>query len=208
MILFDLDGTLSDSNDIWEETDRAFLGRRGLAPTEEYSYTMGHSIFPVAAQFTKDYYGLDMTTQEIMDEWTAMARDAYRQVPLKPGAAEFLAQCHARGERMAMLTACVPDLCRSVLDHYSLNPYFEQVIFAMELNMEKRDGEIYRHTAKLLGVAPEACVFYEDAPANCVAAKAVGLTVVGVYDDFYHKYEPEMRQTCDRYIRSFEELLA
>lgn len=207
MKLFDLDGTLSLSNDIWEETDRAFLGRRGLEATEEYAYTVGHSIFPVAAQFTKDYYHLDMTCQEIMDEWTALAKGAYSHVPLKPGAAEFLAQCHAKGDRMAMLTACVPDLCRTVLANHNLGRYFEQVIFALDLGLEKRNPEIYHRAAALLGVAPSDCAFYEDAPANCVAAKSVGMTVVGVHDAFYRKYEEEMRKTCDKYIRSFEELL-
>ncbi len=207
MILFDLDGTLSDSNGLWEEIDLAFLSRRGLQSTEEYAHTVGHSIFPVAAQFTKDYYHLDMTPQEIMDEWMASARAAYRKVALKPGAAEFLAQCHATGERMSMLTACVPELCRTVLSRYGLGRYFEQVIFAQELAMEKRNPEVYPHAAALLGVSPADCTFYEDAPANCAAAKSVGMTVVGVYDHFYRRYEGDMRQTCDRYIRSFEELL-
>lgn len=207
MKLFDLDGTLSDSNGIWVDVDLAFLSRRGLEATDEYSHTVGHSIFPVAAQFTKDYYKLDMTPQAIMDEWMALAGDAYRHVPLKPGAAEFLARCHAEGEPMAMLTACVPELCRTVLARYSLEKYFQKVIFAQDMEMEKRNPLVYEQAAALLGVAPDACIFYEDAPANCAAAKSLGMTVVGVHDPFYARYEHEMRQTCDRYIESFEELL-
>lgn len=49
MKLFDLDGTLIDSNGIWVDVDLRFLGRHGLTPTEEYTYAVGHSIFPVAA---------------------------------------------------------------------------------------------------------------------------------------------------------------
>ena len=56
MYLFDFDGTLVDSNGVWVEIDNGFLARRGLTPTREYSDTVGHSIFPIAAQFTKDYY--------------------------------------------------------------------------------------------------------------------------------------------------------
>ena len=69
MRLFDFDGTLVDSNGVWEEIDRAFLARRGLSPTREYSEQMGHSIFPIAAQITKDFYHLDLTPQAIMAEW-------------------------------------------------------------------------------------------------------------------------------------------
>ena len=77
MILFDFDGTLVDSNGVWEEVDNTFLARRGLTPTQEYSEMVGHSIFPLAAQFTIDYYHLDTTPQAIMDEWTQLGREAY-----------------------------------------------------------------------------------------------------------------------------------
>ena len=55
LLLFDLDGTLIDSNGIWVEVDLAFLGRHGLTPTDEYAYTVGHSNFPGAAHYTRDY---------------------------------------------------------------------------------------------------------------------------------------------------------
>ncbi len=207
MNCFDLDGTLIDSNGIWEDIDHQFLGRHGLTPTEEYNHVVGHSIFPIAAAYTRDYYGLDMTAQEIMDEWLDMARDEYARVPLKPGIPAFLDQCRARGERMCLVTACVPELCRVALARHGLAGYFEDVIFAQELGREKRDPEVYRIAARRLGVSPADCTLYEDAPANCAAAIEAGMAVVGVYDRYYAKYEPEMRQTCTRYIQSFTDLL-
>ena len=109
---------------------------------------------------------------------------------------------------MAMLTACVPELCRVVLNRYGLEGYFQQVIFAQELGLEKRNPQVYRETAALLGVKPHDLTFYDDAPANCAAAKTLGMRVVGVHDPFYARFEQEMRSTCDRYIESFEELLS
>lgn len=208
MILFDLDGTLLESNGIWVEVDLTFLKQHKLTYSEEYAYTVGHSIFPLAAQFTKDYYHLDLTPGEIMDEWMLGAREAYAQAPLKPGAAEFLAQCAEGGETMALVTACVPELCKIALARHDLEKYFTSQIFAEELGIEKRNPRIYALAAERLGVDLKDCTFYEDAPANCVAAKAAGIaSVVGVYDLYYQKHEEEMRQTCDRYIRSFTELL-
>lgn len=207
MKIFDLDGTLSDSNGIWVDVDLEFLKRRGLAPTEEYTHTVGHSIFPVSAQFTKDYYNLDMTPEDIMAEWLDLAGDAYQHVKLKAGAAEFLSKCHREGHPMAILTACIPDFCRVLLKRQGLEAYFRQVIFAHDLGLEKRDPQVYRQASTLLGVDPEDCTFYDDAPANCAAAKSIGMKVVGVYDSLYTKYEHEMRSTCDQYINSFKELL-
>ena len=207
MLLFDLDGTLIDSNGIWEDIDLAFLGRHGLTPTEEYAHTVGHSIFPVAAAFTRDYYHLDLTPEEIMDEWMAGARSAYAQVEMKPGALAFLERCRDKGESMALVTACVPELCRSALDRHGLTRYFSRVIYVQEMGLEKRNPKSFRLALEQLGVPGSACTMYEDSPGACEAAKAAGLTVVGVYDPFYAHYEDEMRSFCDRYIQSFTELL-
>lgn len=207
MLFFDLDGTLIDSNGIWEEIDRRFLLRHGLTPTEEYVHTVGHSIFPLAAQFTRDYFHLALTAREIMDEWLEGAGEAYAQVELKPGAAAFLELCRAAGKPMALLTACVPELCRIALARHGLEPYFKTLLFVQEMGLEKRNPEVYRRAAARLAVPPQACTLYEDAPHNCAAARSVGMRVVGVYDRFYAKYEGEMRRVCDRYLTDFRELL-
>lgn len=208
MRLFDFDGTLVDSNGVWEELDLRFLERHGLTPTREYSETVGHSIFPIAAQFTKDYYHLDLSPEEIMAEWMDMAWDAYaHHVPMKPGARAFLDRCRADGEELALVTACVPELCRAALARHELESYFPQIVYVQELGLEKRDPRAFALTLERLGAEASACTMYEDSPGGCASAKAAGLTVVGVYDPFYAGHEAEMRAVCDQYIRSFTELL-
>ena len=208
MDLFDFDGTLVDSNGVWVDVDNGFLARRGLTPTREYSDAVGHSIFPIAAQYTKDYYHLDMSPEEIMAEWLDMARDAYaHQVPLKPGAGEFLARRAGEGADMALVTACVPELCRAALARHGLERYFSAVVYVQELGVEKRDPRAFALTLERLGVRASDCTLYEDSPGACKAARDTGIAVVGVYDPFYAMYEAEMRQLCRRYIHSFARLL-
>ena len=206
--LFDFDGTLVDSNGVWVKVDNTFLERRGLKATQEYSETVGHSIFPIAAQYTKDYYHLSEDPEAIMAEWTELGRAAYaRQVPLKPGAGEYLARCRAAGERLVLFTACVPEFCRAAMERLGLTGYFERVIFVQELGVEKRDPRAFSLALEELGEEAAGCTLYEDSPGVCRTAKAAGLTVVGVHDPFYAHYGDEMRSFCDRYIQSFTELL-
>ena len=49
MLLFDMDGTLIDSNGIWKDVDTRFLEKRGLPYTQEYYEGVAHTIFPLAA---------------------------------------------------------------------------------------------------------------------------------------------------------------
>lgn len=208
MKLFDFDGTLVDSNGVWERIDLDFLGRHGLEPTEEYAHTVGHSIFPLAAQYTRDYYRLDMSAQAIMDEWLSLAWDEYaHRVPFKPGAEDFLRACRGRGEPMALVTACAPRLCRAALARLGLEGWFRDLIFVEELGLTKREPEAFPQILALLGAQAGACTLYEDSPGACAAAKEAGLTVVGVYDRFYAAYEDELRRVCDRFILDFTELL-
>lgn len=85
MLIFDLDGTLIDSNGVWVEVDKTFLGRRGVPYTEEYSAQVAHMILPNCAVFTKEYLHLQESCEEIIAEWMELAKDTYHSVALKPG---------------------------------------------------------------------------------------------------------------------------
>ena len=177
MYLFDLDGTLIDSNGIWAEVDRTFLARRGYPYTKEYYEGVAHTIFPLAAVFTKEYCHLSESTDEIMAEWMELAKNNYAHVALKPLVREYLEKLRAQGERMA------------------------------ELGMDKSDPAIFAKATELLGVTPQECIFFDDSVKSCRSAKASGMTVIGVYDPFFEGTKDEMPLVCDRFIRDFGEML-
>lgn len=208
MLFFDLDGTLLDSNGVWLQVDNDFLSRRGFTATPEYTFTVSHSIFPVAAQYTKDYCDLPDSPEEIMAEWRSMAYDAYAHtIPLKPGARELLEKLKARGERMALLTASLPDLCRAAIERHGLTSYFEGMFFSQEVGLEKKNPAVYPLAAQRFGVEPRDCVLFDDSPHNCAAARAAGFKVVGVFDGFFDNGWEDVVQNSHRAIKSLEELL-
>lgn len=94
---------------------------------------------------------------------------------------------------MALLTACVPELCRAALARHRLEGYFRQIIFVQELGLEKRNPEAFTRSLALLGAEAGDCTLFEDSPGACRAAQAVGIRAVGVFDPFYASYEAEMR---------------
>ncbi len=208
MYIFDLDGTITDTNSLWREVDAEFLGKRGFSPTPEYEKAVGSSIFPAAAQYTKDAYCLPDTVEDIMAEWERLAERHYRELaPLKPGVWEFLHQCKRQGLPMALFTACRPALCRAALDRFSLWELFDHVVFAEEIGLEKRDPKCFARLGEVLGMPLRGCVLFDDSVENCSAAARAGMDTVGVYDPYYAHRQAELKKVCGRYIRSFEELL-
>ena len=208
MLIFDLDGTLIDSNGVWVEVDKTFLERRGAPYTREYYEGVAHTILSNCAIFTKEYLHMEESCEEIIAEWMELAADKYgTQVPLKPHVKEYLDKCRDAGHRMAVFTACVPEHCRAAMARHGLEPYFERVIYAQELGVDKKSPAIFRKVAESLGVRPRECVLFDDSLSACKAAKAAGMTVVGVHDGWFSDTSVDMREVCDQYIRDFGELL-
>ena len=188
MLLFDMDGTLIDSNGIWKDVDTRFLEKRGLPYTQEYYEGVAHTIFPLAAKFTKEFCHLPGVTE-------------------KPGVRAYLEQMKNRGERMAVVTSAVPVHCRAALTHLGLLPYFERIFFAQELGTEKKYPALWEKVAAALGVSPADCTLFDDSVEAIRGAKAAGMHTVGVADPYFASTADEMARTCDRYISSFGELL-
>ena len=207
MFLFDMDGTLIDSNGIWKDVDRTFLARRGMPYTHAYYEGVAHTIFPLAAQFTKEYCHLEESCDEIMAEWMDLAQGMYAKVAVKPGVRAYLKQCKAEGRTMAVVTSAVPEHCLTALRHLDLEKYFQNITFAQELKLEQKDPAIWLAAAEKNGVRPEDCTVFDDSLAAWQGARAAKMRTVGVYDDYFAQDEREMRGFCDVYIRSFEELL-
>ncbi|MBQ9458514.1 MAG: HAD-IA family hydrolase [Oscillospiraceae bacterium] len=207
MYLFDLDGTLIDSNGIWADVDRTFLARRGMPYTKEYRDGMAHMIFPLAARFTKEYCGISDSCEDIMAEWMELARDSYSHVALKPCARELLQALREAGHRLAVFTSAVPAHCDAVLDVHGLRQYFDQIVYAHELGINKSSPEAFARAVTQLGEEPGNCILLDDSVRSCRAAKEAGLYVVGVYDKVFADVEQDMPSVCDRFIHSLSELL-
>ena len=99
------------------------------------------------------------------------------------------------------------DLQRAGALSHCPEKYFERIIFAQQLGLEKKQPELWLAAAKETNVRPEDCTIFDDSLAACWGARAAKMRVVGVYDGFFAQDEKEMRAFCDVYIKSFEELL-
>lgn len=209
MYLFDMDGTLIDSNDVWKDVDREFLARRGLPYTKAYYEGVAHTIFPLAAKFTKEFCNLPDSEEDIMAEWMEAAEHAYgNTIPLKPGVREFLSRCAGAGYEMYIYTSCEEPLCLAALAHHHLLPYFRDIFFVRKLNIEKSKPEGFLWVAEQMNTVPADVLFFDDSPVACQGACTAGMQVVACYDALFAQYRGELERSCTAYLTSFEDALA
>ena len=207
-VLFDLDGTLVDSMWMWPQIDVEFLGRFGYDCPGVLERAVEGMSFSETAAYFKERFSLPMTLEEIKECWSQMAMDKYRtQVPLKPGALEFLRYCKDQGIATGIATSNGRPIVDAVIEALQIGEYFQEVATACEVEKGKPEPDIYLEVARRLQVAPEDCLVFEDVPAGILAGKRAGMTVLAVEDDFSRELSGEKKALADGYICDYSELL-
>lgn len=206
--IFDLDGTLLDSMDVWNEIDRIFLSRRGISVPEDYLQVVAPMGFRRAAEYTVERFGLPESVDALIEEWDALAIEAYQtRVRLKPGAREYLLQLKRQGVRLAVATASREAYFVPALKNNGIYDCFEAFTSLAEVERGKGYPDIYWRAAEKIGTAPADCVVFEDILAGVRGAKAGGFYTVAVYDRHADADRLELERTADWCIRDFFQLL-
>ena len=127
-VLFDLDGTLVDSMWMWKDIDIEYLGRYEYElPSELQKEIEGMSLSETAVYF-KERFAIPESLEEIKSTWMDMARDKYtHEVPLKPGAREFLVWLRQQGIRTGIASSNGIELVETVLKAQGIREYLESV---------------------------------------------------------------------------------
>lgn len=205
--IFDLDGTLLDSNGVWEQIDRDVLERNGIFLTDREIKNAASMTYEEVLGFFCSK-GIKYTLEELKDEFDRMAIKAYSEtVMLKAGAGEYLKTLKLGGKRIALATASPERLYAPALRRCGSYGLFDAFCTADESGRSKDHPDIYLLAAKKLEVKPERCMVFEDIPAGILSAKKAGMYAAAVYDGYCPAEERYMRSIADIYITSFEELL-
>lgn len=207
-VIFDVDGTLLDSLDVWADSDRIFLESLGFSYDPSISDRMKSMHYISAAQLLIDEYHIDMPLDEVMNRIEDIVRDKYfHEVPVKPYALELISECRRQGIRMCAATSNLRALAEGALSSGKILPCLDFIITSDEVGSSKDDPEIFFRCAEKMGAAPcDTAVFEDSVHAASSAAKA-GFYTVGVFDRHYAAEFEELKKICSRTITSFEELI-
>jgi len=204
--IFDLDGTVLDSMDVWERIDIAFLGKRGIAVPKDYVARICAMSFTEAAAYTVERFGLAESVEEIVAEWNDMAVDEYSQhVRLKPHVLAYLQKLKADGVRLGVATGLPKVLYEPVLINNAIYDLFDAIASTEEVKRGKTFPDVFVLAAQKLHLPPQACIAFEDVPEGVKSAKAAGLVVYGVHDKYSESFRADIERIAEGYLVDFSE---
>ncbi len=203
-IIFDLDGTLIDSMNVWNDIDKEFFKTHDLPFEEDYQKEIGHKGLKEIAAYTKTRYNLKESEDEIISIWLDMAKEAYAyKIPLKEGVKSFLEYLQSKNIKMGIATSNSLELTELVLKHHDIYKYFSKVVTVNELKTNKGSPDIYLHISNSFGLTPNECIVFEDLLVGIKTAKKAGYKVVGVKEKSSLDKEKEIREIADLYISNY-----
>ena len=180
-LLFDLDGTLIDSMPAHQLAWIEWHRRHALTMDEP-------AFFAATAGRTNHEILLDMLpgrSPAEYDLWVDEKESLYREraaisLGLIAGAQDYLQQARSAGFRLAICTASTPKNMQLAFDKFGLDAWVDTITSPADGLRGKPHPDIFLEAGRRLGMAPEHCVVFEDAPLGIEAARRAGMPAVAL----------------------------
>ena len=179
-VLWDMDGTLVDTEPYWMATEVELAEEYGATwTTEDAKHLVGNSLL-TSGVYIRDTMGIPLSPEEIVERLLdGVVARVQHAVPWCPGARELLLGLKEAGVPCGLVTMSYQRFVAPILAHLPRET-FRVVVTGDQVDQGKPHPEPYLTAAAALGVEPEDCIAIEDSPTGATSAAAAGCQVVVV----------------------------
>ena len=204
-VVFDLDGVIVDSEQVWDEVRQNYTRAVGGTFIEEATRAMMGMSSPEWSRYMAESLGVPGTPEEINADIVALMLKRYGEAPpLIPGAVDAVRRIATRWP-LAIASSSNPELIEVVLQTAGIESLFETAVSSEEVARGKPAPDVYFEAARRLGVEPVRCAAVEDSHAGIRSAKAAGMRVVAVPNPHFPPDDAALAQ-ADVVLGSIAEL--
>jgi HAD superfamily hydrolase (TIGR01509 family) len=206
-VVFDMDGVLVDSEQLWDEVRQIYTREVGGVFTPEATHAMMGMSSPEWSRYMAEFLGVPGTPQQINADIVERMLARYGEdPPLIPGAVDAVRRIATRWP-LAIASSSNPELIEVVLRVAGIDGLFRTAVSSQEVARGKPAPDVYLEAARRLGVEPARCAAVEDSHAGIRSAKAAGMHVVAVPNPHFPPGDDTLAQ-ADVVLRSIDELTA
>lgn len=179
-VLWDMDGTLVDTEPYWMAAEEELVSSFGGTWTHEKALQLVGQGLWTSAEILRDN-GVEMEPDAIVSWLTDRVQQQLdtRGVPWRPGARELLSSLRESGVPTALVTMSVRRMAEQIVAHIPFDA-FDLIVSGDEVDQPKPHPEAYLRAAEQLGVDPRDAVAIEDSVVGLTAAVASGAATIGV----------------------------
>jgi len=204
-VVFDLDGVIVDSEQVWDAAREALARERGGRWHENAQRDMMGMSSVEWSRYMHDVIGLEDPPEEISAEVVRRLEAIYRkELPFIEGAPEAVARLAERWP-LGVASSSNRQIIDLVLELADLDRYFHATVSSEEVPRGKPAPDVYLEAARRLGADPRKCAAVEDSHNGILSARATGMRVVAIPNTRYPPGE-EALAAADVVIRSITEL--
>ena len=200
-IIFDIDGVLLDSLEIWTDLGARYLVSIGKEPEQGLADILFSMSMEQGAAYLKEHYCVPETTEEIYGGLQDMLRDYYfYEVKAKPGAQQLLSAVSDAGISITAATSSPRELIERALERNGLIRYIDRIFTNSEIGKSKHFPDIYNAAAAHMGTEPEETLVFEDSLYALKTAAAAGYRTAGVAECKGEPDQDGLKRASDIYI--------
>jgi HAD superfamily hydrolase (TIGR01509 family) len=179
-VVFDLDGVILDSEELWDEVREGFARERGGRWSDRAQADMMGMSSTEWSQYMHDVVGLPESPDEINREVVERMLDRYTQaLPLIDGAVDAVKRLAAEWP-LGLASSSNRVLIDRALEVSGLAPYFQATVSSEEVARGKPAPDVYLEVARRLGVDPVDAAAVEDSANGIRSAHAAGMPVIAI----------------------------
>jgi HAD superfamily hydrolase (TIGR01509 family) len=179
-VVFDLDGVLIESEQVWDAAREELARERGATWDERATTDMMGMSSKEWSSYMHERLGVPITPAEINDDVVRRVAAAYQEhLPILPHAIETVQEL-ARRWRLGVASSSNRPIIELVLDRMGVRNCFDAVVSSEEVERGKPAPDVYIAAARQLGVEPGDCVAVEDSTNGIKAAVAAGMRTIAV----------------------------